>query len=144
MSFNSAAVATELLAVLNGLSGMGAAQIGAPESVGPRVGSYVTIGGQQLTRKTAGIMQRETRFLCMFLYRVDGAETTAETTLMNLVDAFFNALHADLTLNGAVTRLEASAAAADEPEYQLRSGKEFREYPISIVVTQQGAYTVNP
>lgn len=144
MAFNSVAVANQLVTVLSGLSGMGAAQIGAPESVGPKVGSYVTMGGQQTTRHATGIMQREQRFMVMFAYRVDGAEATAETTLMGLVDAFLAALHADLTLGGTVTGLEANSVAADEPEYQLRSGKEYREYPVVVVTTQRDSYEVNP
>lgn len=144
MAFDNLAVANQLRTVLAGLSGMGAAQIGAPESVGPRVMSYVTLGGQTASRKTTGTTLRETRFFCMFAYRIDGAETTAETTLMGLVDAFMVALHADLTLAGTVTGLEASSQGADEPDYQLRAGKEYREYPVVVTVTQQGSYEVNP
>jgi len=144
MSFNNSAAANELVTILAGLSGMGAAQVGAPESVGPRVMSYVTLGSQASSRKTAGVMQRETRFFCMFAYRVDGAEASAETTLMDLVDAFLAALHADLTLNGTVRSLEANSLAADEPEYQLRAGKEYREYPVMVTVVQQDSYSVNP
>lgn len=144
MSFDSAAAANQLVTVLSGLAGMGAAQIGAPESVGPRVGSYVTMGSQSSGRKATGVMQRETRFFCMFAYRVDGAEQAAETTLMNLVDAFMQALNADLTLGGTVNSLTADSAAADEPDYQLRAGKEYREYPVVVTVTQRDSYQVNP
>ncbi len=144
MSFNSAAVANQLLSVLQGLSGIGATQIGAPESVGPRVAAYVTMGSQATGRKATGVTQREGRFFVLFVYRVDGAEATAETTLMILVDAFLAALHADLTLAGTVLSLEANSQAADEPEYQLRAGKEYREYPVIVTVTQQGSYEVNP
>ncbi len=143
MSFNNSAVATKILTLLTNLSGMGAAQIGVPESVGPRVSAYVSLGGQQITRAVAGVVQRETRFMCLFVYRVDGAETTAETTLMTLVDAFLAAIHADLTLGGTVTRVEANATAADEPDYQLRAGKEYREYPVVLNVTQRDSYTVS-
>lgn len=144
MAFNSSAVATQLVTVLGGLSGMGDSQIGAPESLGPRVGSYVTMGGQQNVRKVTGVMQRESRFLCMFAYRVDGAEATAETTLMGLVDDFLQALFADLTLSGTVDSLEVDTAAADEPDYQLRAGKEYREYPVVVTVVQRDSYTANP
>ncbi|MCP4415960.1 MAG: hypothetical protein GY805_05015 [Chloroflexi bacterium] len=123
---------------------MGAAQIGAPESVGPQMISYVTLGGLQVERVATGIVQRESRYFCMLAYRVDGAESTAETTLMDAVDDVLAALHADLTLNGTVTSLDASSATADEPEYQMRAGKEYREYPIVVRVTQRDAYTVNP
>jgi hypothetical protein len=119
---------------------MGAVQIGAPESVGPRVTSYVTMGSQNTVRKVIGTVQRESRFSCMFAYRVDGSEATAETTLMGLVDAFMDALHADLTLAGTVDSTEANSQGADEPDYQLRAGKEYREYPVVVTVIQRGSY----
>lgn len=144
MSFNTVAVANQLVTVLQGLSGMGAVQIGAPESMGPRVMSYVTMGSQDSRRKASGVMLRESRFFVMFAYRVDGAEATAETTLMGLVDAFMQAIDADLTLAGTVTGCEVSSQAADEPDYQLRAGKEYREYPLMVTVTQQSSYEVNP
>lgn len=144
MGLNNLSVANQLVAILSGLSGMGAAQIGAPESLGPRVTSYVTLGSQQNSRKASGLKQRETRFMVMFAYRVDGAEATAETTLMALVDAFMTAINADLTLNGTVHSTEADSQAADEPEYQLRAGKEYREYPVIVTVTQRDGYAVNP
>lgn len=144
MAFNSAAVANALVSVLQGLSGLGAVQIGAPESVGPQVSAYVTMGSQSVIRKATGVVQRESRFFCMLAYRVDGAEATAETTLMSLVDAFLAALHADLTLGGTVFSLEANSQAADEPDYQLRAGKEYREYPVVVTVVQRDGYNVNP
>lgn len=144
MAYDTTAAANELVTLLQNLSGMGNVQIGSPESVGTRVGAYVTMGSQQDGRKTTGTTQRETRFFVMLAYRVDGAEATAETTLMGLVDAFMVALHADLTLNGTCTQLAVNSQVADEPEYQLRAGKEYREYPIIVTVTQQGTYAVNP
>lgn len=144
MSFNNTAVANRLVAILQGLTGMGTAQIGVPESVGPRVGAYVSLGSQTTTRRVIGTVYRETHFFCLFAYRVDGAEATAETTLMGLVDAFFEALFDDLTLVGTVKSLEANSQGADEPDYQLRAGKEYREYPVQVTVVQQGSYEVNP
>lgn len=144
MAYNSGAVANQLVTVLDGLSGMGAAQIGAPESVALRVSAYVTMGSQSVVRKATGITQRESRFFVLFAYRVEGAESTAETTLMGLVDAFFNALYADLTLGGTVHSLEANSQAADEPDYQLRAGKEYREYPVTVTVIQRDSYDINP
>lgn len=144
MAFDTGAAATQLLAVLNGLSGMGAAQIGAPESIGPRVSAYVTMGGFSAPLHATGVWQREQRFTVMFAYRVDGAETTAETTLMSLVDAFCVALAADFSLSGSVKSILVDSSAADEPDYQLHAGKEYREYPLSVTITQRGNFTVNP
>jgi hypothetical protein len=144
MSFDSLAPANRLVSVLTSLSAVNSAQIGAPESVSTRLSAYVTMGSQGVGRKTTGTTQRQTRYFVMFVYRVDGDETAAETALMQTVDAFMAALYADLTLNGTGTDLEAASLAADEPEYQLRVGKEYREYPIVVTVTQQGTYEVNP
>lgn len=144
MSYNSAAVASQLVAILSGLPGMGTAQIGVPESVGLRVSAYVTLGSQTTGAKTAGIKQRETRFFVVLAYRLDGAESTAETTLMGLVDAFFQAIHDDKTLGGTVFSADVDSQAADDPDYQLRAGKEYREYPVIVTVTQQAGYAVNP
>lgn len=144
MAYSTSAVATQLVAVLAGLSGMGTAQIGAPESMGNRVMGYVTMGSQGTARKTNGVMQRETRFFVMMAYRLDGAEATAETTLMGLVDAFFQAVQDDLTLGGTVFGTEVNSLSADEPEYALRAGKEYREYPIVVTVIQRSTFEVNP
>jgi len=144
MAYNSTAVANALKALLENLTGMGVVQIGAPSSVGPQVSAYVTMGGQRSVRKATGITQRESRFMCMLAYRVDGKETTAETTLMTLVDAAMAALDTDLTLGGVVKSLTYDATGADEPDYQLRAGKEYREYPIIVTATQRGTYEVNP
>ena len=144
MSYDTAGVANQLVTVLTGLSGMGAVQIGQPESVGVRVSAHVTMGSHSPARKTNGIMQRETSFFVMLEYRLDGAEATAETTLMGLVDAFFQAIQDDLTLGGTVFGTEISSPSANEPEYLLRAGKEYREYPILITVTQRATFEVNP
>lgn len=144
MPYNSGNAAAELVTLLQALPGMGSVQIGSPESVGTRVGAYVTLGSQQDGHKTTGTTQRETRFFVMLAYRVDGAETTAETTLMSLADGFMAAINADKTLNGTVVNAVANSQAADEPEYQMRAGKEYREYPIIVTVTQRDTYAVNP
>ena len=144
MAYNSGGAATALVTLLAGLTGMGNVQIGSPESMTTRVSAFVTLGSQNTTRKATGITQRETRFFVMLAYRVDGAEATAETTLMGLADAFMDALANDKTLGGVCVDLEANSLAADEPDYQLRAGKEHREYPIVVTVTQRSTYEVNP
>lgn len=144
MAFDSLSVANELLWILENLPGMGAAQIGAPASISPKVGSYVTMGSQAPNRIATGVTERDLRMFCMLVYRLDGAEATAETTLMTLADRFVEELHLDLTLNGVVRDVLVNSLAADEPDYQLRAGKEYREYPIIVSVKQRGTYQVSP
>lgn len=145
MAFNAQAVADAIKTKLLALSGMGSVQIGVPESVGPRVSAYITMGSMPLVRKATEVTRREARYFVNFAYRVDGAETTAETTLMGLADAFLDALHADMTLGGTCKSIvEISSGLADTPDYQLRAGKEYREYPFIITAAQDGNYTVSP
>lgn len=144
MAYDAGAAANALVDVLEGLSGMGAVQIGAPQSVGVQVSAWVGLGSHRTIRKATAVTQRETRFYVLFCYRVDGAEAAAEVALMALVDAFLAALHADLTLAGTVFDLKADSAVSDEPDYQLRAGKEYREYPVVVTVVQRGTYAVNP
>lgn len=137
------AIAEELVNVLSGLSV--SAQIGLPKGVGPRLYGFVTMGSQQLVRKTTGTAQRRRRFFVLLVYRVDGDEDAAEDVLMDLVDSFVGALLADLTLNGTCRSLEVDTGLADEPDYQLRAGKEFREYPVLVEALGLGeGFETNP
>jgi len=141
MALNTLAIANAIVVKLQALSGIGTVQIGVPESTNYRVSAYVTMASQPNVRKATGLVRREARFFVNFCYRVDKAETTAETTLMGLVDAFLTALYADLKLGGACNSLEIDTGLADTPDYQLRADKEFREYPIILTAAQDAPYT---
>lgn len=144
MAIDNAAVAAQLETILSGLAGMGTVNIGAPEAVGMQVSAYVTMGSQTTQRSAQGVFDRTTRFWVMFLYRVDGNESAAENTLMALVDGFTNAIMTDLSLSGTVDSCTVDSSAADAPEYQLRAGKEYREYPVVVTISQRGAFAPNP
>jgi hypothetical protein len=136
-------IAQRLIAVLEGLDITAA--IGAPKNIGPKVAAWVTMGSQQYPRKTTGTVQAQKRFFVLFLYRVDGDESTAEIELMDLVDAFAAALLADLTLAGTGRGLEIDTGLADEPEYSMLANKEYRAYPVLVSVTAPvQSYEVNP
>jgi hypothetical protein len=141
VAYSLTAPAQRLLAILQGLAGIGGAQIGVPESIGPRVYAYLTAGGISSGRKANGVMYRDARYRIAFVYRLDGAETAAETTVMGLVDAFLAALHADLTLAGTCEAIEIDAGLADAPEYQIRAGREYREWPLTVSCRQYATYT---
>lgn len=144
MSVNSLNIANALATVLSGIDGLQGGQFGAPVSVGEQVTYYIAMGRRSRRRKTTGTNQHEINMFVCFCYRVDGNEVAAETTLMSIVDDFEAALDADLTLGGVVDSLDYSSLSADEPEYRPRSGKEYREYPMIVSVTQQSTYEVNP
>ncbi len=144
MSLDTKAGANALKTVLTGLSGMGPVQLGVPKTSGPRVSAYVVAGSQTIVRKTTGTTARDARYNATLVYRVDGAETTAETTLMDLLDAFINALEADSTVGGVCKSIEIDTSLADAPEYYIRSGKEYREYPVLVTMRQYGTFNPNP
>ena len=144
MAFDTEAVATKLVTMLAAISGISAAQLGAPESVGPKLSAYVTAGSQSLNNKVTGIVRREARYFVSLAYRVDNSEATAETTLMDTLDLFLAAVHADKTLGGTCLEARIDTSLADTPEYVMRAGKEFREFPILVTAVQHDSYTVNP
>lgn len=147
MSLNTKAVANQLVTLLEGLAGIGSVQIGVPESWDKRVNAWVSMGSQPLVRKATGLTARDAHYFVMFAYRIAstaGSESTAETTLMDLVDAFVAAVEADLTLGGTCKAVDLDLSSGDAPEYQLRAGQEFRQYPIIVSCRQYGSYNTNP
>ena len=151
MAYNTKAVAARLESIIEGLSGIGWVQYGAPLSTSKRVGAYITMGSQQSSPKFTGNTVRDARYFVNFCYRLDGAESSAETTLMDLVDAFLQALYDDLTLKDPATGVPTCQGAigidtglADEPHYWERAGKEFREYPIVITARQYSTFNTSP
>src|SRR5690606_10666957 len=84
MAFATKAVANRLVVILSGLTGLANAQLGVPESTGPRINAYVTMASQTVAPRASAVMQRQARYLVVFAYRLDGAEATAESTLMDL------------------------------------------------------------
>lgn len=144
MAFNTKAPAEALVALLDGLTGVAGAQLGVPASVSTRIYATVTAASQVITPKTSATTRRGARYNCTLIYRLDGTEAAAEQALMDVLDLFIAALMADRTLGGLVKDIEIDATLADSAEYQVRAGKEYREFPILVTVYQDGSYTVNP
>lgn len=140
MAFNTKSPLGALVTLVTGLVGVQAVYKGVPESISHRVSAYVTLGGQRPYDKAAGLRGREMSYRISFVYRVAGAEATAEDAVADLIDALEAALYADRTLGGTVESLEASFSAADEPRYVPVAGQEFREYPVLVAVKQTRNY----
>lgn len=147
MAYNALAVANALKTMVAALSGMSAAQVqlGVPLTSGPRLCASVTLGSQPLVRKATGLVQRSSRFMVTFYYRIDqnaaGSEAAAaETTLMQVVDAFLVALHTDPTIGATCNGNEVDTGLADSPEYMARGNLEYREYPVIVTARQQTSH----
>src|SRR3990172_8154462 len=78
MSFDSIGGANAIKDILAGLSGIGGAQIGVPESIGPRVWGYVTVGSMIILPGTPGSTDRDTHYMATLAYRLDDNEATAD------------------------------------------------------------------
>lgn len=137
---------TALVNVLAGLSGMGAdvVTMGVPESIGPRLSAYVVSASRVITKKATGITASDPRFNCVLAYRADGDVAAAEYQLIGVLDAFIDALNADLTLGGVCYGVEIDLTLSDTPQYFIRAGKEFREYPVLVTLRQYGAFNPRP
>jgi len=140
VAYDTPGGANALLAVLNTL-GLGGAQIGVPESSPKRVYGTVTAASQAYEKvalgKHAGGTSRDTRYTITLAYRLDGDETAAELGLMAKLDALMAAVAIGTDTNaGRVVALDTTLA--DAPEYQVRAGKEYREYPIIVTLRQFG------
>ena len=144
MAFDTEAVATKLVGVLAAVTGVSAAQLGVPESFSSRLSAFVTMGAKTQGRKATGSTYVDHAYFVNFVYRVGGAEATAEAALMDAVDEFLQDLYDDLTLDGTCEGLEIDASAGNEPEYRMYAGKEFRDYPVLVTARQYGTYATNP
>jgi hypothetical protein len=141
--FQTKAVLTKLVAIVQALSGMqGTVGKGVPEALATRVSAYVTVAGQAYSLKVAQKAQKEGRWVVVFGYRVKGAEATAEDSLADLIDAFVTAILADMTLGGLVGRVDLDFGGVGDALYSTISGSEFRLYPIGVVATQTQQYSL--
>lgn len=135
--FDTAGGAQALLTIVQGLSVGG--QIGVPETPGARMYCSVTAAGQVYQKITlganAGKTSRDTRYNLTMVYRLDGNEAAAELALMAKLDLIAAALAIGTeTGHGMVVAFD--TGLADTPDYQLRAGKEYREYPILVTLRQ--------
>lgn len=139
MSLDTAAGANALLTVLAGLSGIGGAQLGVPLESGKLLYGTVTAASQVYQKVTLGQNKgrtsRDARYMLSLSYRLDGHEAAAELALMGLLDELAVALHIGYE-TGAGQVVAFDTGLADTPEYQVRSGKEYREYPVLVTLRQ--------
>ena len=141
MTFDTKGAANAIKDILAGLTGIGGAQVGVPESIGPRVYGYVTAGSMNLVPTVPGTVDRDMRYTATLAYRLDGDEGAAETALMDLLDLFLNELKYGFTLSTGDRVMNVDTTLADTPEYIARTAKEYREYPVVITVRQRHVYT---
>lgn len=148
MSFDSVAPANAIMTILGTIPNIVAPQIGAPLSIGPMVSAYLTIGNIPSQIKTAGgTVQRDVHYFIDLAYRISDTVaqvTSAELNLMAALDIIQKAIYADKTLGGTCQEATIDTGLADTPEYRVRSGPEYREYPCVIICRQYDTYKATP
>ncbi|MBA2388666.1 MAG: hypothetical protein H0V67_00265 [Geodermatophilaceae bacterium] len=144
MAVDLASPLSRIVTVLTGIAGIQQVYTGVPESPTNRVSAYVTIGRIRLgDAAVGGLARHDVEYAVTFVYRVAGAEATAETTLAAVVPAFITAMLAErrTRLNGTVVSMGLpDFSLAAEADYIVVAGQEYRRLPCLIPVVQQENY----
>jgi len=133
-----------IIALLGSILSISHVQWGVPESASTRLSAYVTVGSQSPERKTSATVVRWTRYMVLLAYRVDNNEQSAEQALAAAVEGIQAAIQNDLTLGSVAADAEIDLGLADDPQYRMTAGREYREYPIIIALKQYGSYNIEP
>jgi hypothetical protein len=133
---------TYLTTLIDGLTSMsGTVYQGEPETPDSRVAGMASVGGFDLQHETTSTMVRWQRYWVEFYYRVGGNESVAEGVIADLVDEFCQAWQNDLTLGGMAQDTKLDGNYADQPDYRLMRGPEFRVYPLLVSAKQRNLRT---
>lgn len=124
-------------------------QIGAPEALGSRIESWVTLGDPDIIQpEVTGVYVLPVNLVAWFGYTVEGAESAAEAQLADYVSDLVRRLIQNRAhdvgavgrnLNGAVDRMGLPQAAAGVADYTMMAGSETRTYPVAIRIVQREA-----
>ncbi len=147
MPFDSLSPADAIVVILKTVLGATSVQFGAPLSIGPKVGAYITAGHQPGGIKAQGRVYRDAHYFVDLAYRISDSVpqvSDAERTLMAALDALNVAINADKTLGGTCEDATLETGLADAPEYRVRSGPEFREYPVVVICRQYDSFNPTP
>lgn len=148
MAFDTVGPMNHILSVLATVPNIATVQLGAPLSWAKRTSAYVTLGPQPSDIKTAGgTVWRDAHYFVDIGYRCDddgNGVTEAELVLAAAVDALQRMVYADKTLGGLVQDTKIDTGLSQEPEYRMRAGKEYREYPVVLVCRQYDSYKSVP
>lgn len=134
--FDAAAMLQRVSTIVQGLAGLQQGYIGVPESIGARVSAYVTIGDLTPQPQATQVAKRNPGVLVTFVYRVAGAEQTAELLICALVDELTVEIYADRTLNGTSQNATMDMSMNSQPAYVAVAGSEFRRYLVLITGLQ--------
>jgi hypothetical protein len=117
---------------------------GEPMVGGARIIAVVTAAGEGPSASLSSqLLRQPLRFHITLGYALDGDSTGAEEAMCLLKDALRRALYAAMRtkLGGVVDSLEApDFTPADNPDYRVRAGDEYREYPIVVTAWQQETF----
>jgi len=127
--------------LVDAVPGIQTVYTGTPESSATRVMAYVAFLGADVQDKAlGGLFRGRLRYFVGIGYRVEKAETAAETTMAqastDFIMAFYANRNAHTLLGGTVDSMELIASQSSEPVYTTLNGREFRVVPHIVEVTQ--------
>lgn len=136
------AVQTVVTALPTVVSTQAAIYMGVPESLDALINAFIALGAASPNESTLGGQDWEPVVMVVFVYRVGGAEQTAELAIADLILELVDAIigpTGDPTIGGTVDpgHVRLNMAAASSPQYQNWAGSETRMYPVAITGFQQ-------
>lgn len=142
--YNTPGFLDAVMALLRAQPGISEVVLGAPSQLTERVTAYVTVGPQRFIAKAAngpsgGVIEKWSYAFIVLACRITdrGPVAEAEAVIARFADTWPVALFADRTLGGVVQDVAIDMEIAREPDYQMRAGREWREYPCLISGKQQ-------
>ena len=149
-AFNLVGGLTALVSLLESAplvtAGLQKVYAGSPEAFANRVSAYVAIlPGAPSPSGSGGVVSRDVRYFIGIGYRIGGAESTAETVLAAVVDAFHVAFYTTYPardLGGVITNGRFEDHPERSPVYQRLAAQEFRIVPLVLVGTQSQTFSL--
>lgn len=135
-AFNAKAMLNAVAGIVTGLTGLQQVYIGVPEAIESRVSAYITIGDLTPAPKANQLAYRDPQVVVTLVYRVAGAEQTAELLICDLVDELTAAVYADRTLGGSSQSATMDMSMNTTPAYMAVAGSEFRRFMVVITGLQ--------
>jgi hypothetical protein len=144
MPLNTKAPLNQLVTMVSALPGMDQVIKGVPRGFDRPVVALVAFGGQTIEDKSTGVLERVATYFVFLGAAIEGengdeealAVSAAEDVLGDLVDAFIAAWVVDRRLAGTAASSRLRFDLANDPEYRIILGPEYRVFPLQVLVTQ--------
>jgi hypothetical protein len=132
MAFNLEAPLDKIKAHAAASTGVEAAIVGSPASLGYQVTASVTLAGFSARPDDFDAEGQHQDYLVEFGYDTGGDVDAAERAICKAVPSLKDRIDHDVTLGNTVVRASVDGRLAGTPEYVAVAGSEIRRYPVLV------------